>query len=170
MTDHVHQDQPAPTVRRVTADDAPQWARLYAGYRAFYRLPDDPEAVATTWRWVLGEQHGLTGLVATAADGTTLLGLANLRTFARPSTGTLGLYLDDLFTDPAARRAGVGAALLDAAAGLAAQRGASVVRWITAADNATARALYDRHADATPWVTYDMAPRAALTAGAGAGS
>jgi len=43
-------------------------------------------------------------------------------------------------------------------ADLAAQRGASVVRWITAADNAHARALYDELATRTPWVTYDMAP------------
>lgn len=151
---------PAPTVRRVRADDAPQWQRLYAAYREFYAMPPQPDVVATAWAWVLGEQHGMTGLVATAPDGTTLLGLANLRTFARPTTGTMGLYLDDLFTDPSARRTGAGSALLEAAAALAAQRGASVVRWITATDNTTARAVYDRHATATPWVTYDMAPRA----------
>ncbi|ASR55773.1 GNAT family N-acetyltransferase [Cellulomonas sp. PSBB021] len=151
--------RPAPTVRRVTADDAPQWARLYAAYREFYAMPAEPGVVATAWSWVLGEQHGMTGLVATAPDGT-LLGLANLRTFARPTTGTMGLYLDDLFTDPSARRTGAGGALLEAAAALAAQRGATVVRWITATDNTTARAVYDTHATATPWVTYDMAPRA----------
>lgn len=149
---------PAVTVRRVTVDDHDEWTTLHAGYRDFYRLPDDPSAVATTWRWVIGEQHGLTGLVAVGRDGS-LLGLANVRTFARPSTGTVGLYLDDLFTDPAARRSGVGAALLRAVADLAAERGASVVRWITAADNTPARALYDELAARTPWVTYDMVPQ-----------
>ncbi len=160
MSDDESTRPPAPTVRRVRAQDGPQWARLYAAYRAFYEMPEQPDVVATAWGWVLGEQHGMTGLVATAPDGTTLLGLANLRTFARPTTGTQGLYLDDLFTDPSARRSGAGGALLEAAAALAAQRGASVVRWITATDNATARAVYDKHATATPWVTYDMAPRA----------
>ena len=151
------QPSAAPTVRRVTADDAVPWARLFAAYRSFYELPDDARAVATTWGWVVGEQHGMTGLVAVGADGT-LLGLANLRTFARPSTGTIGLYLDDLFVDPDARRSGAASALLRAAGDLAAQCGATVVRWITAQDNSRARALYDRHATATPWVTYDMAP------------
>ncbi|MCM0638857.1 GNAT family N-acetyltransferase [Cellulomonas wangsupingiae] len=151
------QPSATPTVRRVTADDAVPWARLFAGYRSFYELPDDDRAVATTWGWLVGEQHGMTGLVAVAADGT-LLGLANVRTFARPSTATTGLYLDDLFVDPDARRSRAGSALLRAAADVAAQRGAVVVRWITAQDNARARALYDRHATATPWVTYDMAP------------
>ncbi|MBO0901765.1 hypothetical protein J1G42_14350 [Cellulomonas sp. zg-ZUI222] len=44
-------------------------------------------------------------------------------------------------------------------ADLAAQRGASVVRWITAADDADTRALYDELTTRTPWVTYDMAPQ-----------
>ena len=80
---------------------------------------------------------------------TTFSVWRNVRAFARPASGTIGLYLDDLFTDPRARRRGVGAALLDASAALAAQRGASLVRWITDGDNATARALYDQHALAT---------------------
>ena len=101
-------------VRRVTRSDEHRWAELFAGYRDFYRLGTDSTAVARTWEWVVGEQHGLTGLVAVSTTTGELLGLANLRMFARPSTGTIGLYLDDLFADPAARRRGVGAALLDA--------------------------------------------------------
>jgi GNAT superfamily N-acetyltransferase len=105
-------------------------------------------------------EHGLRGLVVEADDGA-LIALANLRTFARPSSATVGLYLDDLFTDPAARGTGAGKALLLRAAGIADEEGASVVRWITAADNATARRLYDSVAAETPWVTYDLAPLAA---------
>ena len=33
-----------------------------------------------------------------------------------------------------------------------------VVRWITAEDNARARALYDRVATRTHWVTYEIRP------------
>lgn len=144
-------------VRPVSAPDAAQWRDLYTGYRAFYRLADDPAAVDTTWGWVSRRDHGLLGLVAEHPDGS-LVGLANLRRFARPSSATTGLYLDDLFTAPAARHRGVATALLREAAALAADEGASVVRWITARDNAAARAVYDRVAVATPWVTYDMAP------------
>ena len=137
--------------------DANAWAELYSGYRAFYHLPDDPEAVATAWRWVRDGRHGLVGLVA--VDGRDRpLALANLRWFARPSSATMGLYLDDLFTAPEARGMGAAGALLEHAAERARQGGGSVVRWITAADNATARSVYDSHAIATPWVTYDMKP------------
>ena len=146
-------------VREVEAGDEAAWAELYRVYRAFYRLPDDDLAVATTWAWVSGRLHGLRGLVVEAGDGS-LLALANLRIFARPSSATIGLYLDDLFTAPEARGTGAGGALLERAAAIAAAEGLSVVRWITAADNATARRVYDAHATATPWVTYDLQPRA----------
>lgn len=145
-------------IRRVVDTDEAPWSALYAGYRAFYRLDADTEAVRRTWEWVSQEQHGLSGLVA-VLDGS-VVGLANLRRFARPSTATIGLYLDDLFTAPDARGAGVATALLREAAAIADAEGASVVRWITATDNATARRLYDAAASATAWVTYDMKPSA----------
>jgi GNAT superfamily N-acetyltransferase len=145
------------TVRTVLLRDESEWAELYSAYRAFYRLPDDASAVATTWQWVRDGEHGLIGLVA-VDDTDHLVALANLRWFARPSTATMGLYLDDLFTSPEARGTGVAGALLRDAADRAGAGGGSVVRWITAADNSTARSVYDAHAVATPWVTYNMKP------------
>ena len=147
------------TIRVVEPRDAEAWAELYAGYRAFYGLPDDPVAVLTTWRWVRDGEHGLVGLVA-VDEHDRPVALANLRWFARPSSATIGLYLDDLFTASDARGSGAASALLTDAAERAGAGGASVVRWITAADNATARSVYDAHAVATPWVTYDMKPSA----------
>lgn len=143
-------------VRQVIDTDENEWSRLYAGYRSFYKLDDDPRAVRTTWEWVSNAQHGFIGLVATVDDA--VVGLANLRRFARPSTAAIGLYLDDLFTDPDSRGAGVATALLHEAAAIAAREDANVVRWITAADNAAARGVYDKVATATPWVTYDLKP------------
>lgn len=101
--------------------------------------------------------HGFLGLVA-IDDFDAVVGLATLRRFARPSTATVGLYLDDLFTSPASRGTGVATALLRKAATVATGEGASLVRWITAADNETARRTYDKIAVATTWVTYDMKP------------
>lgn len=146
------------TCRPVEPADQAQWAVLFAGYRAFYRLGDDPAAVATTWQWVGDGRHGLRGYVA--VDGQRLLGLANVRLFARPSRASLGLYLDDLFVAPAARGQGVATDLLRTVAEHAGRTGADVVRWITAEDNTTARRVYDRVGTATHWVTYDMPPAA----------
>tara|TARA_R110002020_G_scaffold75315_16_gene191800 strand:+ start:7913 stop:8377 length:465 start_codon:yes stop_codon:yes gene_type:complete len=144
-------------VREVGDADAEQWGNLYAGYRSFYQLPADFAAVSTTWRWISQGQYGFIGLVAVTSDGV-LAGLANLRRFARPSVAATGLYLDDLYTAPASRGLGVASALLRAAAQRARDEEASVVRWITAADNQVARRLYDQLAVQTHWVTYDMRP------------
>ncbi|PZE24769.1 MULTISPECIES: GNAT family N-acetyltransferase [unclassified Curtobacterium] len=148
------------SVRPVEPQDEAPWRALYRGYRTFYRLDHDDAVVDRTWQWIVRGDHGLFGLVASRPDGT-LGALADLRWFARPSSATLGLYLDDLFTAAEHRGLGLGRMLLDRARSVAADGGASVVRWITAADNATARSLYDAHATATPWITYDMAPGAA---------
>lgn len=143
------------TIRPVEARDAAVWAELYSGYRAFYEQAPNSEIVENAWNWILGKEHGLLGLVA-VNDSDTPIALANLRWFARPDDGDFALYLDDLFTAPKARGAGAAGALLQHAVSVASDKGATVVRWITAADNATARRLYDAHAKATPWVTYDM--------------
>lgn len=105
----------------------------------------------TTWELVSSELHGIIGLVATVDDA--VVGLANLRRFARPSTAAIGLYLDDLFTDPEPRGAGIATALLQEAAYIAAREGANVMRWITAENNNAARSVYDkpRGASTTRW-------------------
>lgn len=146
-------------VRDLEAGDRTSWVELYRGYLEFYRVPADDAVVATTWEWMIGREHGLRGIVAVDAR-RQLIALANLRLFARPSAGRMGLYLDDLFTAPTARGSGAASALLQRASEIADQEGANVVRWITAEDNAVARRLYDSRATATPWVTYDMQPLA----------
>lgn len=146
------------TVRPVEPADEPRWRELYRGYRAFYRVPESEAAVDTVWRWLHDPAHETHGYVAVDDTGR-VGGLAHVRRFARPLTATTGLYLDDLFTGPALREQGVGRVLLDHLASYAGTECLSVVRWVTATDNATARRLYDDVATASPWVTYDLAPR-----------
>jgi GNAT superfamily N-acetyltransferase len=145
------------TIRLVIPADHDAWALLYRGYRDFYELEHDDATVETAWTWVSQQLHSMRSLVAVDSAGA-LGALANVRTFADPSGATLDLFLDDLFTAPDLRGQGLGALMLDAVARLATEDGATVVRWITAADNARARSLYDAKAELTPWVTYDMKP------------
>jgi ribosomal protein S18 acetylase RimI-like enzyme len=142
-------------VRPIADRDESVWSALFAGYRSFYGEAEDPRIVANAWGWLLRREHALLGLVAVDEDDTPIA-LANLRWFARPDDGDVALFLDDLFTAPEARGKGAAGALLREAASIAAEGGATVVRWITADDNTTARRLYDRHAEPTRWVTYDM--------------
>jgi GNAT superfamily N-acetyltransferase len=106
------------------------------------------------WGWLHDPEHEVEGFVAEGQGG--LVGLAHVRAFARPLSASTGGFLDDLFVDPAARGSGAAQALIGAVAEEGRRRGWSVVRWITARDNARARAVYDRLAAETPWVTYDL--------------
>lgn len=140
-------------VRPVERGDRESWRELYAGYRAFYAMAPDDRVLDRVWGWLFDGAHVLDGLVA-EVDGT-VVGLAHHRPFCRPSRGGEALYLDDLFTSPAARGRGVARALLDRLAGLGRDRGCDVVRWITAEDNHAAQSVYDSVATRTSWVTYD---------------
>jgi GNAT superfamily N-acetyltransferase len=141
-------------VRPVTEPDRERWAELYRGYCAFYEVPT-PD-LDHLWRRVTTGSE-LECFVA-ELDGV-VVGLAHVRAFARPLEGDTAGFLDDLFVDPTRRGRGAGAALLKHLRSLAAERGWGVVTWITAADNHTARRLYDRVAEAQQWVTYDMTPK-----------
>lgn len=107
--------------------------------------------------WLLDDAIPVTGVVA-VDHGDTLVGLANTRTFHRPSSGTVGTYLDDLFVEPDACGRGAGRALIQHIANGAHAAGHSVVRWITVEDNHSARSLYDHIGVQTSWVTYDKTP------------
>lgn len=82
-----------------------------------------------------------------------MIGLAHYRRFARPSTGSVGLWLDDLFTDPEHRGNGIGRILINTIADLSKRNDCSIVRWITAADNLPGQRLYDTLAIKTTWIT-----------------
>jgi len=143
-------------IRRPRAGDRAQWGVLYAGYAAFYGVEQTEAMRERVWGWINDPAHEVEALVA-EADGR-LVGMAHFRPFARPLSASTGGFLDDLFVAPEARGSGAAPALIDALADEGRARGWSVVRWITADDNARARALYDRMATATRWVTYDLKP------------
>ncbi len=144
----------AVVVRPIEPADHDAWAPLFAAYRQFYELEEEPDVVDRVWGWIQDGTHEVNALVA-EADGE-LVGFAHHRMYARPAEGGTGLFLDDLFTAAHVRGRGVARALIERLADLARERGAAKVRWVTAADNATAQRLYDDVAERTDWVTYDL--------------
>jgi GNAT superfamily N-acetyltransferase len=141
-------------VRPIAPNDRAEWAALFAAYRDFYELQPDDAIVDRVWSWLMNAEHEVSALVAVDAD--VVVGVAHYRPFCRPSMGTTGLYLDDLFTAPDVRARGVGRSLIGALSELAAAEGRSTVRWMTSEWNMTARMLYDRVATQTQWVTYEV--------------
>lgn len=145
------------TVRRVEDNEFFTWLDLYAGYGEFYETPLSDEKALLVWSWITDSGNELEAYFAVGEEGEPI-GLAHVREFARPLDGSRGLYLDDLFVRPDARGEGAGTAILEALRARAKDNGLSVVRWITAKDNQTARRVYDRVASKTAWVTYDLVP------------
>jgi GNAT superfamily N-acetyltransferase len=139
----------------VAAGHQAGWEALYAGYAAFYRVEQTLAMRAMVWGWLLDPAHEVEGLVALGPDGVPI-GLAHFRPFARPLAASVGGFLDDLFVAPEARGSGAAQALIRAVADRGRGRGWSVIRWITADDNYRGRAAYDRVADKTKWLTYEI--------------
>jgi ribosomal protein S18 acetylase RimI-like enzyme len=146
--------EPSIVIRPPDHPDHDQWAALFRAYRDFYRLPPDEAVVDRVWSWIGDPAHETNALVAVTGSGA-LVGLAHYRRFARPSTGSTGIYLDDLFTDTEHRGSGVGRALITAVTEIGAREGCSIVRWMTASDNRAAQRLYESVAVRTSWLTYD---------------
>jgi ribosomal protein S18 acetylase RimI-like enzyme len=143
-------------VRPVAQGEFFPWHEVYTGYGEFYESPLHDEKAVLVWSWIIDPANELECLVAVDESGN-LQGLAHFRTFIRPLDGSKGLYLDDLFVKPDARKQGVARALIEGVADVGRSRRATVLRWITAKDNEAARALYDQVAEKTKWVTYDKA-------------
>lgn len=140
-------------IRALTPSDEADWRRLWTAYLAFYETVLPEEIFRTTFARLTGDgANDYAGLLA-VLDGRPV-GLAHYL-FHR-SCWTIGdiCYLQDLYADPAVRGTGIGRALIEAVYARAAEANAAEVYWMTQEFNATARQLYDRIADKTPFIIY----------------
>ena len=142
-------------VEPVAPEHRAAWEELYAGYAAFYRVEQTAAMRATVWSWLFDPAHEVEGLVALGPGGA-VIGIAHYRPFARPLAASVGGFLDDLFVAPEARGSGAAQALIRGVAERGRERGWTVIRWITAEDNYRGRAVYDRVAEKTRWLTYEV--------------
>lgn len=148
--------QRALTLHPIAADDHDDWCALYRGYAEFYQQPMCDATLKQVWQW-LGEGR-LHGVIARAADTNDAVGLAHWEFLLRPLHGVPLAYLHDLFVHPHLRGGGAGGELLAHFSAQARAHGCRTARWLTKTDNATARRLYDKRADAAEeWVLYQQA-------------
>lgn len=143
-------------VRPLAPTDRAAWRRMWTGYLEFYRTTVDEAVYDTAFERLMGDDpRDFSGLVA-EVDGAPA-GLAHYL-FHRHGWKLRDVcYLQDLWVEPARRGTGVGAALIRAVYAAADTAGAPDVYWLTAADNATARRLYDGIGRLSPFIKYDRA-------------
>ena len=144
------------TIRPVRREDHAAWRPLWDGYNAFYGRSGPTalaeEITAMTWSRLFDAYEPVHALVA-EREGQ-LLGLTHYL-FHRSTTQIApNCYLQDLFTDPAARGAGVGRALIEAVYERAREAGAPRVYWQTHESNATAMRLYEQLAEKSGFLVY----------------
>lgn len=145
-------------VRPIEAGDFDAWKPLWDGYNAFYgrqgptALAD--EVTATTWQRFFDPAEPVFALMA-EGDGR-LLGLTHFILHRSTTRIELTCYLQDLFTDPAARGRGVGRALIQGVYARALEAGIKRVYWQTQTSNAAGRALYDKVAKHLGFIVYSV--------------
>jgi GNAT superfamily N-acetyltransferase len=147
---------PALRTRPVAPTDLDAWLPLWDGYNAFYGRSGPtalPRSITdTTWARFFDPYEPVHALVA--EQGSRLVGLAHFLLHRSTTAVAPSCYLQDLFTDGAARGTGVGRALIEAVTDRARTAGAGRLYWHTREDNRTARQLYDRVAELTGFVVY----------------
>ncbi|HTC28629.1 GNAT family N-acetyltransferase [Dyella sp.] len=146
-------------VRSVEKEDFQAWKPLWDGYNAFYgrkgstALPE--EITEATWSRFFDTNEPMHALVA-EYEGA-LIGLAHYLFHRSTIQREPACYMQDLFTDEAARGSGVGRALIEEVYRRAAAEGCSRIYWHTHETNATAMALYDKVADKSGFIVYRKA-------------
>ncbi|RMD93121.1 MAG: GNAT family N-acetyltransferase [Alphaproteobacteria bacterium] len=146
-------------IRPVAAGDEAQWRRLWTEYLDFYEISVEEEVYRTAFARLLSDDpHEFHGLLA-VVDGRPV-GLVHFLFHRHMWKTTDVCYLQDLYAEQQMRGRGVGRALIEAVYRAADAAGAPDVYWLTQEFNATARRLYDRIGQVTPFIRYVRPPRA----------
>lgn len=128
-------------VRPATLPDLDAVTPLFDAYRQFYRQPGDLERSRAFLRERFARCESAI-LLALDVEGTAV-GFTQLYPLFSSVRCVRTYLLNDLFVAPAARRRGVGARLLTAAAEYSRAGGAAAMSLSTAVDNAAAQRLYE---------------------------
>ena len=129
-------------VRRASPADVPRLAPLFDQYRQFYGKPSD---LAVSERFLterVGREESV--VLIAEADAGHVRGFVQLFPSFSSVRAARIYILNDLFVVPAARRTGVGSALVREAARVAREAGAVKIKISTAIANAPAQRLYER--------------------------
>jgi GNAT superfamily N-acetyltransferase len=149
---------PPVQVRPVEPADFPAWKPLWDGYNAFYgrlgetALPDD--ITRTTWQRFFDPGEPVFALIAERQG--QIVGLVHYLFHRSTIHIDPVCYLQDLFTLPSERGAGIGRSLIDAVAERARVAGMKRVYWHTQESNNAGRLLYDKVAQNRGFIVYTI--------------
>jgi GNAT superfamily N-acetyltransferase len=132
-------------ITRVGEDDLADLLPLMRGYSDFYEVnPSDDALLAMSRALLANPEFDGVQFIARDSDSGEALGFATIYWMWSTSRAARIGVMNDLFTAEAARKRGVGEALIKTCLDATRERGAVVLQWQTARDNHTAQALYER--------------------------
>jgi GNAT superfamily N-acetyltransferase len=132
-------------ITRVGEHDLADLLPLMRGYSDFYEVdPSDDALLALSRALIANPDYEGLQFIARDSDSGEPLGFATVYWLWSTSRAARIGLMNDLFTAEAARRRGVGEALIRACLDAVRERGAVALEWQTATDNHTAQALYER--------------------------
>lgn len=143
------------TIRPLEPSDREAWNPLWAGYQKFYKASIAPEVTELTWQRFHDPAVPVNALGA-VLDGR-IVGIVHFLLHYSCWTAGPYCYLQDLFTAPGQRGAGIGRALIEAVCEAASRSGADRVYWLTHETNAEAMVLYNKVAERTGFIQYRKA-------------
>jgi len=141
-------------VRELRHEDRPGWEHLFGGYLDFYEAKMEAVTIEVTWARLNDPLEPMFCMVAQDTQTQELIGLVHV--VIHRGTWAVGnlCYLEDLFTEPGARKQGIGRALIEAVYALADRLKCERTYWLTHESNATARKLYDQVAKHYGFIQY----------------
>ena len=146
------------TVRPVERSDEDEWRVLWTGYLEFYEASVSETVYRATFDRLLSDDpwspFARVACLGRNDGPPMLVGLVHYLFQAHCWRTERVCYLQDLFALPEVRGTGVGRALIEEVYREADAAGAPSVYWLTQEHNVTARRLYDRIADVTPFIKY----------------
>lgn len=140
-------------IRPLLRNDEAEWRGLWRAYLAFYETTLPETVYQTHFERLLGSDPQDYSCLVASLDGR-LVGLAHYLFHRHGWRVENVCYLQDLFADPSVRGQGVGWSLIEAVYAVADAAGSPNVYWMTNEANATARKLYDRIGQLTPFLKY----------------
>lgn len=155
-------------IRRAVPADVPVLLALVRELAEYEREPDAVEATEVDLHRALFDSD-VAGCHVAESDGA-VVGFALWYVTFSTWTGTAGLWLEDLFVRPAARKSGLGRSLLQALAALCVERGYRRFEWWVLDWNEPAIGFY-RSLGAVAqdeWTTYRVSADALRTLAEGA--
>ena len=140
-------------IRNLKLDDKPEWVKLWRSYLEYYSTSLSDEIYHQTFSRLLDlnlpEQNGLIAL-----EDDKPVGIVHF--IYHPHNWRIEdvCYLQDLYTAPNFRGLGIGRSLMEAVYEAADANNMPNVYWLTEEFNKTARQLYDRIGNLTPFIKY----------------